>query len=165
MFDAKSDDGRCQNVQANTIAEFSKQPYSDWFEPSNWIREGEISPIPHQEQVPCRYDAVVIPQESAPKVNKKIENKILSIRFPLEAKAKIGLQSFVIVLVCTATPILLLFTWFPQRLNEFLQILDRYDSKYVFSGEARHAKFSCVLILRLYLDYLQRFAKEDLGKT
>ena len=91
MFDAKSDDGRCQNIQANTIAEFSKQPYSDWFEPSNWIKEGEISPIPHQEQVPCRYDTVVIPQESAPKVKKWIIKKNLSIRFPLEAKANIGL--------------------------------------------------------------------------
>ena len=80
--------------------------------------------------------------------------KNLSIHFLLEANVKKGLQSFVIGFVYTATPILLLFTWFPQRLNEFLQILDRYDSKYVFSGKARHAKFSCVLILRLHLDYL-----------
>ena len=114
VFDAKSDNGRCQNIQENTIAEFSKQPYSDWFEPSNWIREGEISPIPHQEQVPCRYDTVVIPQESAPKVNKKIENKILSILFPLEAKAKKGCRVLLLVLFVQRHPFFYFSLGFPR---------------------------------------------------
>ena len=60
---------KCGKAEVENPAEFLTQPYFQWYEPANWMpRKGGMSPIPHEEQIPCRYDKVIIPKDSAPKV-------------------------------------------------------------------------------------------------
>ena len=63
---SEKDEKYCKKV-AQTPAEFLLQPYANWFNPSNWVNDDVITPVPHREQVPCRFDRAIIPKESAPK--------------------------------------------------------------------------------------------------
>ena len=64
-----SEQEKCGKAEVEKPAEFLTQPYFQWYDPANWMpRKGGMSPIPHEEQIPCRYDKVIIPKDSAPKV-------------------------------------------------------------------------------------------------
>ena len=68
------------NLRMNTTAIFKKPKFGNWFDPSNWISvptsnptklsqsTNQPSPIPHLQQVPCRYDKVSFPSNAAYKV-------------------------------------------------------------------------------------------------
>ena len=67
-------------LRMNTTAMFKKPIFQSWFDPSNWISvpnnsptkvsqsADQPSPIPHLQQVPCRYDKVSFPSNAAYKV-------------------------------------------------------------------------------------------------
>ena len=71
--------GDCKS-RLNKTAHFQKPTYKSWFDPGNWmstskddIRQSfklpnEPSPVPHLQQVPCRYDKVTFPPNAAYKV-------------------------------------------------------------------------------------------------
>ena len=54
-------------------AMFKHQTYNHWYDPSNWRsqrwRSKLASPVPHVEQVPCRYDKAVFPTQTVPKLS------------------------------------------------------------------------------------------------
>ena len=56
----------CHNSSESTST-FLTQPFESWYNPSNW-KSKDDSAMPHLHRVPCRYDRVVIPPDSAPKV-------------------------------------------------------------------------------------------------
>ena len=76
----------CQS-SINKTAIFQKPNFESWFDPSNWILESiqdekikgsqqsrlsgslnKPSPVPHLQQVPCRYDKAIFPSNAAYKV-------------------------------------------------------------------------------------------------
>ena len=67
----------------NRTAIFRKPGFKSWFDPSNWMSTlknditqsfklpNEPTPIPHLQQIPCRYDKASFPPNAAYKVNIK----------------------------------------------------------------------------------------------
>ena len=69
----------CQ-YRVNRTAIFRKPTFKSWFDPENWksaLKDGttqsyklskEPTPIPHLQQIPCRYDKASFPPNAAYKV-------------------------------------------------------------------------------------------------